>query len=142
MGFSPYQQYVQMTKASNLPPDLNAISGKIVDAAFRVHTRLGPGLLESVYQGCLAYELERRRLHVRRQVIVPIVYDDLKFEEAFRLDLLVEDKVVVELKSVSSTGPLHTSQLLTYLKLTGHALGLLINFNTPKIKDGITRLIR
>jgi GxxExxY protein len=124
----------------NLPKDLNYISGQIVDAAVLVHSRLGPGLLESVYERILAYELGKRGLSVERQVPVPIVYDHLRFEEGFRADLIVERVIVVELKSVEAFAPVHAKQLLTYLKLLDVRLGLLINFATPLLKDGIKRV--
>ncbi len=120
--------------------DLNDISGQIVDAAVHVHTKLGPGLLESVYERVLAHELEKRRLHVERQVPVPVVYEEIRFEEGFRADLIVEKSVVVELKSVETLAPVHSKQLLTYLKLMDCRLGLLINFGAPLLKDGIRRI--
>ncbi len=121
--------------------DLNQISGQIVDAAVRVHTRLGPGLLESVYERVLAYELEKRGLAVERQVPVPIAYDDIRFEEGFRADLIVAKSVIVELKSVETMAPVHGKQLLTYLRLMDYRLGLLINFGAPLLKDGIKRIV-
>lgn len=121
--------------------DLNAISGQVVDAAVRIHTRLGPGLLESVYERVLAYELEKRGLGVERQVVVPIIYDDIHFEEGFRADLIVGKAVIVELKSVETMVPVHGKQLLTYLKLMDCRLGLLINFGAPLLKDGIKRIV-
>jgi len=120
--------------------DLNDISGWIVDASMHVHIRLGPGLLESVYERVLAHELEKRGLKVERQVPVPIVYDDLRFEEGFRADMIVEGAVVVELKSVETLSPVHSKQLLTYLKLLDSRLGLLINFGAPLLKDGTRRI--
>ena len=117
----------------------NEISGIIVDAAFKIHTTLGPGLLESVYEAVLAYELRKRGLEVDAQQSVPIRYDDVYFDEGFRLDLLVEDKVIVEIKSIEEVAPIHKKQLLTYLRLKDKRLGLLINFNTELIKQGITR---
>lgn len=120
--------------------DINIISGQIVDAAMHVHTRLGPGLLESVYERVLAYELEKRGLKVERQVSIPLRYDDLSFEEGFRADLIVDDDVLVELKSVEALAPVHSKQVLTYLKLTNLRLGLLINFGAPLLKDGIKRI--
>jgi len=119
----------------------NEIAREIVDAAYQVHTRLGPGLLESVYEVVLAHELKKRGLQCRRQVAVPIEYDGIKFDEAFRVDVLVEDKVIVELKSVESVSRAHKKQLLTYLKLMDKRLGLLINFAEELIKDGITRVV-
>lgn len=120
----------------------NELTGTIVDAAFRVHSALGPGLLESVYEECLAWEFQCRALRARRQVPVPLVYRDVKVDAAFRLDLEVEGRVVVEVKAVERLLPLHEAQLLTYLKLTGLSLGLLMNFNVPMMKDGIRRLVR
>jgi GxxExxY protein len=119
----------------------NAIAREIVDAAFKVHTTLGPGLLESVYEVVLAKELERRGLNVERQRPVPVRYDDLLFDEGFRADLIVEDKVIIELKSVASLVDVHKKQLLTYLRLADKRLGLLINFGGSRIKDGITRIV-
>ena len=113
----------------------------IVDAAYHVHKSLGPGLLESVYETVLAYELKRRGLKVERQVPVAIVYDNIKFDEGFRADLIVEDKVIVELKSVENVIPVHKKQLLTYLRLAGKRLGLLINFGSELIRDGISRVV-
>ncbi len=121
--------------------DLNNTSGQIVDAAVHVHMRLGPGLLESVYERVLAYELEKRGLAVERQVPVPITYDDIRFEEGFRADLIVEKFVIVELKSVETMAPVHGKQLLTYLRLMDCRLGLLINFGAPLLKDGVKRIV-
>jgi len=120
--------------------DLNDISGQIVDAAMHVHLRLGPGLLESVYARILAHELERRGLSVEGEVPVPVIYDDIRFEEGFRADLIVEKSIIVELKSVETLAPVHGKQLLTYLKLMDYRLGLLINFGAPLLKDGIKRI--
>lgn len=122
------------------PRDLNQISSQIVDAALHLHTRLGPGLLESVYTRLLAHELEKRGLNVRREVPVPLVYDGIRFDEGFRADLIVEDSVLVELKSVEALAPVHSKQVLTYLKLLDCRLGLLINFGMPLLKDGIRRI--
>jgi GxxExxY protein len=121
--------------------ELNDISGQIVDASVHVHRRLGPGLLESVYESVLAYELQKRGVAVARQVPVPVVYDELRFEEGFRADLIVEKTVVVELKSVETLAPVHSKQLLTYMKLLDYRLGLLINFGAPLLKDGIKRIV-
>ena len=120
--------------------DLNQISGAIVDAAFHIHVKLGPGLLESVYEAVLAYELTKRGFAVARQVSVPIVYEALRFEEGFRADLIVENSILVELKSVETLAPVHGKQVLTYLKLLDYRLGLLINFGAPVLKDGIKRI--
>ena len=107
----------------------------------KVHSALGPGLLETAYEACLAYELRRQGLQVLVQVPVPIVYDELRIEVAYRLDLLVESTVIVELKAVPGLLPIHESQLLSYLRLTGHPLGLLINFHVPHLRDGIRRVV-
>ncbi|MBD2167007.1 GxxExxY protein [Calothrix membranacea FACHB-236] len=119
----------------------NEISGAVVDAAYKVHTTLGPGLLESVYETVMDFELRRRKLQVKRQVIIPVVYEDVILDEGFRADLIVEDKVIVELKSVESVHPVHKKQLLTYLRLANKRVGLLINFNVSLIKDGISRVV-
>ena len=119
----------------------NEVATIIVDAAYKIHTTLGPGLLESVYEVVLARELEGRGLSVERQRPVRIVYDNLTFDEGFRADLVVHDKVIVELKSVEVIAPVHKKQLLTYLRLTGKRLGLLVNFGAALIKDGITRVV-
>jgi GxxExxY protein len=121
--------------------EIDDIGGQIVDAAMKVHSALGPGLLESAYDACLQYELQKRGLKTARQVPLPVVYELVKIDVGYRLDLLVEDAVVVELKSVESLLPVHKAQLLSYLKLSGKRLGLLINFNTVHLKDGITRLV-
>lgn len=120
--------------------NINDISAMIVDAAFKVHSTLGPGLLESVYEVVLEKELLKRGLHVRRQVPVPIRYEDLTFDEGFRADLIVEECVLVELKSVEQIHPVHTKQVLTYCRLLDYRLGLLINFGAPLLKDGIKRI--
>src|SRR5262245_10630460 len=118
----------------------NQIAKEVVDAAFQIRTKLGPGLLESVYEVILAYELRKRGLSVQRQVPIPIVWDDIQFEESYRLDLVVGGKVPVEIKSVSAVEPVHKKQLLTYLRLLDKRLGLLINFNENLIREGITRV--
>lgn len=118
----------------------NEIAKEIVDAAYKIHTTLGPGLLESVYETVLAYELDKRFLSVVRQQPIPVVYERVKLEEGFRADIIVENKVIIEIKSVESLAPVHKKQLLTYLRLTNKRLGLLINFGSALIKDGITRL--
>jgi len=123
-------------------PEMERIAAEIVDAAFKVHTALGPGLLESVYETCLEYELLKRGLRVARQKKVTIQYDDRILDDALRLDLLVEDLVLVEVKAVETMHPIFTAQTLTYLKLTNKRLAFLINFNVVRIKDGIKRMIR
>jgi len=119
----------------------NDLAREIVDAAYKVHTTLGPGLLESVYEAALSHELQKRGLPVNRQVPLPVIYEEVRLEEGFRADLVVGGKVMVELKSVDRITDVHKKQLLTYLKLTGMKLGLLINFNEALIKDGITRIV-
>jgi len=119
----------------------NEIARQIVDSAYKVHTTLGPGLLESVYEAVLSYELSKRGLQVERQKPVPVVYEKVRMDEGFRADLIVSDKVIIELKSVEEVAPVHKKQLLTYLRLTDKRLGLLINFGAAKIKDGITRVV-
>ncbi|WP_414583386.1 GxxExxY protein [Scytonema sp. PCC 10023] len=119
----------------------NEISKEIVDAAYKIHTKLGPGLFESVYEAVLAYELARRGLLVVRQQSIPVVYEGVSLEEGFRADLIVENKVIIEIKSLEAVHPVHKKQLLTYLRLANKRLGLLINFGEALIKDGITRLV-
>jgi len=118
----------------------NRIATAILDQAFKIHTELGPGLLESVYEQCLKYELEQAGCQVESQVPVPMNYKDIKFEAGFRIDLLVNNKVLVELKSVERLAPVHYAQTLTYLKMSKLKLGLLINFNSKYLRDGIHRI--
>jgi GxxExxY protein len=120
--------------------DENEISREIVDAAFKIHQKLGPGLLESVYEGVLAFELDRRDLKVLKQVPVSLEYESLVFENAFRIDLLVNEKVVVELKAVEELAPVHKKQALTYVRLSKVKLGLLINFGAATFKEGVVRV--
>jgi GxxExxY protein len=117
------------------------IGKQVVDACTRVHSVLGAGLLEGVYEACLAYELEKRGLMVKRQMALSIVYDDLKLDNAFRIDLLVDDKVVIELKAIDNLLPVHSAQLLSYLKLGKYRLGFLLNFNVVHMKDGVKRMV-
>ncbi|MEW6006168.1 MAG: GxxExxY protein [Stygiobacter sp.] len=119
----------------------NEIAKIIVDCAFKIHNKLGPGLLESVYKKILSYELINRGLNVQEEVGIKIKYDEQTFEEGFRADLIVENKVIIELKSIDALAPVHFKQLLTYLRLTNKHLGLLINFNEALIKDGIHRIV-
>lgn len=119
----------------------NEVAKIIVDVAFHIHKKLGPGLLESVYEIVLTHELKRRGLNVERQVPVPVIYDSIKFDEGFRADLIVEDKVIVELKSAESVVPVYKKQLLTYLRMADKRLGLLINFGSEMIRDGISRVV-
>ena len=119
----------------------NRIGRLIVEAAFEVHKYLGPGLLEKVYEVCFAHELQKRGLNVKRQIDIPIQYDGIIFQEGLRLDVLVEDLVICELKAVEQVNPVWVAQVLSHLKLTGKRLGYLINFDVPLIKDGIRRII-
>ncbi len=121
--------------------DENAVAKIVVDAAYHVHRALGPGLLESVYEVVMFSELTQRGLQVARQQPVPIVYRNLVINEAFRADLVVEDKIIVELKSVEKVAPVHKKQLLTYLRLTDKRLGLLLNFGAEVIRQGIFRIV-
>ncbi|MGM0503854.1 MAG: GxxExxY protein [Bacteroidota bacterium] len=119
----------------------NEISKIIVNTSYNIHCKLGPGLLESVYEEILYYELKKLGFEVKRQKAIPVIWKELEMKLGFRADLIVENKVIVELKSVETIAPVHPKQLLTYLKLTGLKLGLLINFNENLIKDGITRIV-
>lgn len=119
----------------------NELSKIIVNRCFKIHKTLGPGLLESVYEEILFYELNKQHLNYDRQVAIPFIYETITFDFGFRADIIVEKKVIIELKSIENVLPLHKKQLLTYLKLSGLKLGLLINFNTALIKDGITRIV-
>jgi GxxExxY protein len=119
----------------------NSIATLVVDAAFKIHKTLGPGLLESVYQATLNYELQQRGLSVRQQVGLPVYYEALKLEIGYRVDLIVGDKVIIEIKSVEALALVHKMQLLTYLRLANRRLGLLINFNVERIRDGIHRVV-
>src|SRR5690242_15989699 len=121
--------------------DINEVSGEIVDAAIRVHSVLGPGLLEAAYKVCLTHELRKRGLKVRREVITPIRYDGITLDAAYRIDLLVEESVVAEAKAISRLVPLHEAQLLSHMRLGNYRLGLLINFNVVLLKDGIVRKV-
>ena len=124
-----------------IPDKLDALARLVVDAAIKVHKALGQGLLESAYQACLEIELERRCVRFISQNVLPICYEGTTIEGAYRVDLLVDDQLIVELKAVDQLLPIHSAQVLTYLRLSGNRLGLLINFNTPLIKDGIKRIV-
>ena len=118
----------------------NEIGDAIIASAMKVHTALGPGLLESAYETCLFYELERQGLPVQRQALIPIRYENLSIDNGYRIDLLVADRVVVELKTVEAILPVHRGQLLSYLRLGGFKLGYLLNFNVTRLRDGIVRM--
>ncbi len=120
--------------------ETNAISKVILDSAYKVHSNLGPGLLESAYRECLAYEINKQGLTVEKEKPLPLVYKEIKLDYGYRLDLLVENKVIVELKSIEEFHDVHIAQVLTYLKLSNKGLGLLLNFYTKSLKDGIKRL--
>ncbi|MCS7034966.1 MAG: GxxExxY protein [Phycisphaerae bacterium] len=125
-----------------IPAELDAIGRQVIDAAFKVHSTLGPGLLESIYERCLKRELEKRGFRVQRQVMVPIEYDGEIIDDGLRIDLLVEGQIIVELKAVEKDNPLFKAQVITYLKLTKLRLGYLINFNVELIKEGMKRIVR
>ena len=124
-----------------IPAETERIAALVVDAAYAVHKALGAGLLESVYEPCFCYELQKRGLRFARQVAVPIIYDGVKLQETLRLDIVVEDQIICELKAVDQIVPVHQAQLLTYPKLANKRLGFLINFNVPLIKNGIKRMV-
>ena len=128
-------------KGGTVPFELEIIAKKIVDSAYTVHFNLGPGLLEKVYEICFCHELDKRGLQYKRQVDIPIIYDKMKFNEGLRLDVIVEDSIICELKALETVNPLWEAQILSHLKITNKKLGFLINFNVPKIKDGIRRFI-
>ena len=119
----------------------NDLTGKIIECAIKVHKALGPGLLESAYQECLYFELVRSGLSVEKEKALPLVYDEVKLDCGYRIDLLVEKQIVIELKSVDSLTDIHLAQILTYLKLSKNRFGLLMNFNVVKLKDGIKRVV-
>jgi GxxExxY protein len=120
---------------------INDITGSIISAAMKVHSVMGPGLLESTYEACLAHELRKRGLNVQQQVPLPVVYDGVKLEVGYRIDVLVEDCVILELKACDAIAPIHEAQLLSYLKLSDKHVGLLINFHVLRLKDGIKRYV-
>ncbi|MCA1628508.1 MAG: GxxExxY protein [Acidobacteria bacterium] len=119
----------------------NEVSGLIIEAAMKVHTALGPGLLENAYEACLVHELRKKRLQVETQVTLPVIYDGVRIDVGYRIDVLVEDSVIVELKAIEKLLPLQQAQLLSYLKLSGKKIGLLINFNVTHLRDGIKRMV-
>jgi len=121
--------------------NIEKIASEVLNCAFRVHSKLGPGILESAYEACLAYELTKAGIRSVRQVPQPIHYDSLQLDEGYRLDLLVEDCIIIEIKAVEALAPVHHLQLKTYLKLSGKTLGFLINFNVPLLKQGLHRIV-
>jgi len=126
---------------AEIPSETERVGKAVLDAAYRVHTALGPGLLESVYEACHAFEIRESGILVETQVAVPVIYKTVRLEDGLRLDLLVEKCVIVEIKAVETMNPIYEAQLLTYLRLTGVRLGFLINFSVPHLKDGIKRLV-
>jgi GxxExxY protein len=125
----------------NITPELNDLSNEIIGLAIKVHNALGPGLLESSYKECLFYEIVKAGHLAEKERALPLVYEDVKLDIGYRIDILVENKLVVEIKAVDALADIHTAQVLTYLKLSGNRLGLLLNFNVKLLKDGIKRLV-
>ncbi len=121
--------------------NINDLTYEIIGCAYKVHSNLGPGLLESTYEVCLEYELVKKGFEVARQIALPVIYEDIKLDAGYRIDLIVNKTVIIEIKSVDALAPIHTAQILTYLKLADKKLGLLINFNETDLKKGIKRLI-
>ena len=121
--------------------NINDLTNQIIGCAYKVHANLGPGLLESTYEVCLEYELLKAEFEVKLQVALPVIYDEIKLDAGYRIDLIVNNSVIIEIKSVEALAPIHTAQVLTYLKLADIKLGLLINFNDTDLKKGIKRLI-
>ncbi|MFC2125950.1 GxxExxY protein [Bacteroidota bacterium] len=132
---------IHQVRIKPVPSHLDEIGKMIVDAAFSVHSELGPGLLEKVYEICFCYELKKRGISYVRQIDIPVFYDEFKFDEGLRLDVLVEDSIICELKALETVNPVWEAQILSYLKLTGKRLGYLINFNVPRIKYGIRQFV-
>jgi GxxExxY protein len=131
-----------MTSSPQLvTPPINAITRRIISAAMKVHTALGPGLLESAYHACLLHELRKQGLSTRSQVGLPVIYEGEKIDVGYRIDLIVEDSVIVEIKCIDAINPVHKSQLLSYMRLSGRQVGLLINFHVEHLKDGIRRMV-
>ncbi|MBP9663594.1 MAG: GxxExxY protein [Pyrinomonadaceae bacterium] len=126
---------------AQVPERVEQLSHRVIGAALKVHKELGPGLIESIYERCLCYEFQKSGLEFERQVAVPVVYDSVKLDADLRLDIWVEQLLIVEVKAVEAILPIHQAQLMTYLKLTGNRLGLLINFNVALLKNGIKRVI-
>ena len=122
-------------------PELEKIASQVVDSAFKVHKAFGPGLLESAYEACLVHELKNRNYKVERQVAVPLFYEGETVDSAFRIDLLIQDQLIVELKAIEKTLAIHEAQIMTYLKITNRRLGLLINFNVSVLKNGVRRVV-
>ncbi len=130
----------QSNKIEPIPEQVNKITHSILDASYEVHTVIGPGLLESIYETCLAYELREKGHLVEKQVNLPVIYKGIHMDAGLRMDLIVDGSVIIEIKAVDTLLPIHEAQLLTYLKLTGYRVGLLMNFNSCHLKDGIKRI--
>ena len=137
MNFSTTRSLCSLESTEDTEEESNSITGKIIGAAIDIHRALGPGLLESAYEACLIYELRLRKLKVESQKAIPIFYKDVLLDCGYRADLVVEDQAIVEIKSVSSLASIHEAQLLSYLKLSGYKIGLLLNFNVKYLKEGI-----
>jgi GxxExxY protein len=143
-GGKPYRRakrFLMATACQRGIPEINQITGRIIAAAMKVHSELGPGLLESAYHACLLHELRKQGLAVASQVGLPVVYDGQRIELGYRIDMLVENVVIVEVKSVEAINPVHQAQLLSYLRLSGKGVGLLINFHMVHLRDGIKRMV-
>ena len=137
----PSFSVLSVSSVVNIPMTDNELTHEIIGAAIEVHKNLGPGLLESTYEECLCHELSQRGIPFERQKPIPVVYKGVKLDCGYRLDLLVADRVILELKSVETLAPIHDSIMITYLKLSGHRIGLLMNFNVQILKEGIKRLV-
>ena len=140
MNFSTTRSLCSLESTEDTEEESNSITGKIIGAAIDIHRALGPGLLESAYEACLIYELRLRKLKVESQKAIPIFYKDVLLDCGYRADLVVEDQAIVEIKSVSNLASIHEAQLLSYLKLSGCKIGLLLNFNVKYLKEGIRRM--
>jgi GxxExxY protein len=133
--------FVLATSTVITAPRVNRITGNVISAAMKVHSHLGPGLLESAYEACLAHELRKRGLRVAQQVGLPVIFDGERIDLGYRIDLIVEDLVIVEIKCVDAINPVHQAQLLSYIRLSGRNVGLLINFHVAHLRDGIKRMV-
>ena len=130
-----------MAASAVTTPHINRVTGAVISAAMKVHSHLGPGLLESAYEACLAHELRKQGFRVARQVGLPVIYDGEQIDLGYRIDLIVEDLVIIEIKSVEAINPVHQAQLLSYIRLSGRNVGLLINFHVAHLRDGIKRMV-
>lgn len=121
--------------------EMNSLTSRVLGVVFKVHTALGPGLLESAYESVLAYELDKEGLRVKRQLAMPLIYEEVKLESGYRIDLLVEEEIIIEVKSIEALNDVHLAQVMTYLRLSENRIGLLLNFNVKSMKDGIRRVV-